>query len=55
MAGAGDNAVIQHADLEYEPADVPRLIEPIERGVADVAAATRTIARMHESRPWSLT
>src|SRR5213079_1476206 len=32
----GDIAVIQDADLEYDPADVPALIEPIERGVADV-------------------
>src|SRR3954453_274338 len=32
----GDIAVIQDADMEYDPADVPKLIEPIERGAADV-------------------
>ena len=32
----GDIAVIQDADLEYDPADVPALVEPILRGVADV-------------------
>src|SRR5687767_7993305 len=32
----GDIAVIQDADLEYDPADVPALIEPIVRGTADV-------------------
>src|SRR6266511_2938469 len=32
----GDIAVIQDADMEYDPADVPALIEPHERGVADV-------------------
>jgi glycosyltransferase involved in cell wall biosynthesis len=33
--------VIQDADLEYDPVDVPALIEPIERGVADVVYGSR--------------
>jgi glycosyltransferase involved in cell wall biosynthesis len=37
----GDISVIQDADLEYDPADVPALIEPIERGVADVVFGSR--------------
>jgi glycosyltransferase involved in cell wall biosynthesis len=37
----GDIAVIQDADLEYDPVDVPALIEPIERGVADVVFGSR--------------
>jgi glycosyltransferase involved in cell wall biosynthesis len=37
----GDIAVIQDADLEYDPADVPALIEPIERGAADVVFGSR--------------
>jgi glycosyltransferase involved in cell wall biosynthesis len=37
----GDVAVIQDADLEYDPADVPALIEPIERGAADVVFGSR--------------
>jgi glycosyltransferase involved in cell wall biosynthesis len=37
----GDIAVIQDADLEYDPADVPALIEPIEKGVADVVFGSR--------------
>ncbi len=32
----GDIAVIQDADGECDPADVPALIEPILRGRADV-------------------
>ena len=36
-----DIAVIQDADMEYDPADVVRLIEPIERGVADVVYGSR--------------
>jgi len=37
----GEIAVIQDADLEYDPSDVPALIEPIERGVADVVYGSR--------------
>src|SRR5947208_13568442 len=37
----GEIAVIQDADLEYDPADVPALIEPIERGHADVVFGSR--------------
>jgi glycosyltransferase involved in cell wall biosynthesis len=37
----GDIAVIQDADMEYDPAEVPRLIEPIERGAADVVYGSR--------------
>jgi len=33
--------VIQDADMEYDPADVPMLIEPIARGVADVVFGSR--------------
>ena len=37
----GDIAVIQDADMEYDPAEVPRLIEPIQRGAADVVYGSR--------------
>jgi glycosyltransferase involved in cell wall biosynthesis len=37
----GDITVIQDADMEYDPADVPQLIEPIDRGVADVVFGSR--------------
>jgi len=37
----GDIVVIQDADMEYDPADVPRLIDPIVRGVADVVYGSR--------------
>jgi len=37
----GEIAVIQDADLEYDPAEVPMLIEPIQRGHADVVYGSR--------------
>jgi glycosyltransferase involved in cell wall biosynthesis len=37
----GDIAVIQDADMEYDPAEVPELVEPIVRGAADVVFGSR--------------
>ncbi len=37
----GEIVVIQDADMEYDPADVPELIEPIVRGAADVVFGSR--------------
>ncbi len=37
----GDIVVIQDADMEYDPCDVPALVEPIRRQVADVVYGSR--------------
>ncbi len=37
----GEIVVIQDADMEYDPGDVPALIEPIRRQVADVVYGSR--------------
>jgi len=33
--------VIQDADMEYDPAEIPQLVAPIEAGVADVVYGSR--------------
>jgi glycosyltransferase involved in cell wall biosynthesis len=40
-ATAGDIVVIQDADLEYDPGDLPTLLAPLVDGVADVVYGTR--------------
>ncbi len=37
----GDIVLIQDADLEYDPEDYPTLLEPIEKGLADVVYGSR--------------
>jgi glycosyltransferase involved in cell wall biosynthesis len=37
----GDITVIQDADMEYDPSDIPLLIDPIQRGAADVVFGSR--------------
>jgi glycosyltransferase involved in cell wall biosynthesis len=37
----GEIAVVQDADLEYDPSEVPMLIEPIQDGHADVVYGSR--------------
>jgi glycosyltransferase involved in cell wall biosynthesis len=40
-ASVGEIVVIQDADLEYDPKDLPRLLEPLFEGRADVVYGTR--------------
>ena len=44
-ASKGDIVLVQDADLEYDPVDIPSLIEPIERGKADVCYGSRFMIR----------
>jgi glycosyltransferase involved in cell wall biosynthesis len=41
QASTGDVVVIQDADLEYDPRDLPKLLAPLLEGVADAVYGTR--------------
>jgi glycosyltransferase involved in cell wall biosynthesis len=43
----GDAVIIQDADLEYDPSDYPRLLAPIEAGLADVVYGSRFSGETH--------
>jgi glycosyltransferase involved in cell wall biosynthesis len=40
-AATGEVVVVQDADLEYDPSDLPRLLEPIRAGRADAVYGSR--------------
>lgn len=43
-AAKGEVALVQDADLEYDPAEFPLLLAPIERGRAEVVYGSRSFA-----------
>lgn len=59
---SGDVVLVQDADLEYNPNDLPKLLAPIESGVADVVYGSRFLenakqdkSRTHRFGNWMLT
>jgi len=44
-ASTGDIVLVQDADMEYDPVDIPELIAPISQGIADVVYGSRFMIR----------
>ncbi len=44
-ASTGDIVIVQDADMEYDPVDIPPLIQPILQGKADVVYGSRFMIR----------
>lgn len=48
-AATGDVLLIQDADLEYNPDEYPKLLKPIEDGMADVVYGSRFLGGPHRA------
>ncbi len=51
-AASGDIAIVQDADLEYDPSQIPALVKPIEDGRADAVFGSRML--MDKAQTYSL-
>ncbi len=49
---SGDFVVVQDADLEYDPRDIPRLIQPLLKNEADVVYGSRFIGEELQDESW---
>ena len=47
LEATGDIVIVQDADLEYDPQEYLRLIDPIQRGMADVVYGSRFLGGPH--------
>lgn len=48
----GDVVVVQDADLEYDPRDLPQLLQPIVSGEADVVYGSRFLGEELRDKSW---
>lgn len=49
-AATGDVVIVQDADLEYDPTDIPAVIKPLVLGEADVSFGSRYLDSRHNDR-----
>ncbi len=48
----GEWIVVQDADLEYDPRDIPAVLAPLANGTADVVFGSRFIGETHHDKSW---
>lgn len=48
----GDFVVVQDADLEYDPRDIPQLIQPLLKDEADIVYGSRFIGEEQQDESW---
>ncbi len=48
----GKILVIQDADLEYDPREIPGLVSPIMRGEAEIVYGSRFLSDQHQDKSW---
>ncbi|MCM2266188.1 MAG: glycosyltransferase family 2 protein [Elusimicrobiales bacterium] len=48
-AASGDIAIVQDADLEYDPSQIPAIVRPIEEGRADAVFGSRMLSGKAET------
>jgi len=51
-AATGDVIIVQDADLEYDPADIPAVVEPLINREADVVYGSRFLGDEHRDKSW---
>ena len=49
---AGNYVVVQDADLEYNPSDIPKLLQPLLKDEADVVYGSRFIGETQQDESW---
>ena len=54
IKATGDYILIQDADLEYDPQDIPQLLEPVLQGKAEVVYGTRFLGPHRNMLFWHL-